>query len=539
MDIKNNRKNSLVVQGSILAAAFMIVKLIGFFYRIPLANLLGDEGSGYYSWAFQIYTFFLMVSTYGFPVAIAKLTAEKYSENKYKEAQVIFKAAMSLAFFIGLIFSAVLWFGAQPLAFYSGFPKSVYSIKALVPALFCFSLLAVLRGYFQGMNTMVPTAISQVIEQIFNVTFSLILAAVLVHKGVEYGAAGSTIGTGIGALSALLFLAFIYRAARRKIIRKNLSFDHHTYQKKSIFHYWKIILWLAFPIMLSSIIINFMGILDSFMIQKSYIFSGHTPKEAAQFFGLYAMKNQLLLGLAITVAAALSTASIPGLAASVIKGDKLAVQHKITTALRVTLLTGIPATVGIFVLAGPILTMLFGGPHIEMATLLLQFTSLTIVFYGISTVCIGLIQGLGRLKQQIIIALICLVVKVVTNALFMFVFDFQLYGMILSNTIYGLLNAYLSIRVVSSYMPIKLNLQKAFVLPTIASLLMGIICYIMYNVIGGISGSNTLATIMAILISLLVFGITLLKLKGISEEEIRSFPKGHIIMRYLRRFGLI
>lgn len=541
MDVTNKRSksNSLVVQGSILAAAFMVVKLIGFFYRIPLANLLGEEGSGYYNSAFQIYTFFLMVSTYGFPAAISKLTAEKYSEKKYKEAQVIFKAALSLAFIMGVVFSSILWFGASPIATFSGVPKSFYAIRALVPALFFFCLLSVLRGYFQGMNTMVPTAISQVIEQIFNVVFSLILAATLVKKGVEFGASGSTIGTGIGALAALLFLYFIYRVASHKTIQKKLSHDHHHYPKKSIYHYWKVILLLAFPMVLGTIIINLTAVVDTFMIQRAFIFRGNTSEITAKLFGLYSMKNQLLINLPVTIAAALSTASIPGLAACVVRGENLSIQHKINTAIRATLLTVIPATVGMFVLANPILNMLFGGENLEIATVLLKLSTFSIIFFGISTVSIGLIQGLGKLKEQIIIALICLVVKVVFNALFLYVFNFQLYGAVLSNTIYAIVNAYLSIRVIRQYVPIKIDLQNTLLIPSISALFMGVICYIMYNIVGFISKSNTLATLISIILSLFAFGIVMLKLKGISYEEISGFPKGHKIVRFLRKFGLI
>ncbi|MBC7959301.1 MAG: polysaccharide biosynthesis protein [Vallitaleaceae bacterium] len=541
MDVikKKSRTNSLVVQGGVLAIAFIFVRLIGFFYRIPLANLLTDEGSGYYNNSFVIYTFFLMVSTYGFPNAISKLTAEKHAQKKYKEAQVIFKSALSLALLLGVVFSIILWFGAKELAILSGTPKSFYSIRALAPALFCFSLLSVFRGYFQGMNTMVPTAISQVIEQIFNAVFSLILAAILVKKGVEYGASGSTIGTGIGALSAFLFLAFVYKAASHTIIRKNLKLDQQKFSKKSIFHYWKIILWLAFPMVLGTIIMNLTNVIDMFMFQRALLFKGLTSAKAAELYGFYTMKNQILINLPVAVAAALSTASIPGLSASVINNEVKAIEHKINTALRATLLTMIPAAVGLFVLAYPILTMLFKGDHLDLAAKLLQLSTLSAVFFGISTVCIGLIQGLGKLKQQVYISLIALVVKVLFNFVFFYLFDLRLYGAIFSNTIYAIFSAYLSIRVIKQVVKIKIDFKRTIAIPALASVFMGIVCYVMYYVVGGISGSNTLATLMAIFMSFLAFGFLMIKLGGISENEILAFPKGAGLVAILRKFGLL
>lgn len=536
---KNNKLNNLVIQSSILVFASIIVRLIGFFYRIPITNLLHDEGSGYYANAFTIYTFLLMISTYGFPSTISKLTAEKYAQKKYKEAQYIFKSALSLALILGIVFSAILWFGAKPIAVFSGSAKSYYAIRAIAPALFCFAILSVLRGYFQGMQTMVPTAVSQIIEQIFNAAFSLILAAIFMKKGVEYGASGSSLGTGIGAFSALLFLLFIYQAARKRVIRKNIRSDRNIYQKKSVFFYWKTVIWLAVPMVLGSVIMNFTNVMDVFMFQRALLYHGLATEEVAKYYGLYSMKILLIINLPVSVAAAFSTASLPGLSASVVKKELKSLQHKISTAIRAVLLIAIPAAVGLLVLAEPIINMLFRSESQEATAIYLQLSTLSVIFLGISTVSIGLIQGLGKLKKQVFIAAIAFGIKVLLNIILLYVIDLRIYGAIISNTIYAFIAAYLSLKVINEAIAIKINIKKTITIPIIASGFMGIVGFLIYDIFGFITRSNTISTLLAIMFSLLTYGVIMIKLKGIEEEEIINMPKGLKISKLLKKIGLL
>lgn len=534
------RKNSLVLQGSILAIAALIVRLIGFFYRIPLVDILLDEGNGYYTSAFIIYTFFLMVSTYGFPAAISKMTSEKFAEKRYREAHNIFRSALFLAILLGSMFSLVLWFGSDTLAIISGGSKnSSLAIQATVPALFFFSILSVYRGYFQGMNTMVPTAISQIFEQIFNAGFSLLLAILLVKKGLAYGAAGSVLGTGIGALSALLFIMFIYSITHRKIIKKNLLKDKTNYIKKSMFRYWKQIFMVSVPIVIGTAIFNFTSVIDMFMFKRAIIFHGNTVQFAESLFGVYTTKNQLLINLPVTIAAALSMASIPSISASVIQKNIKEVRNKVESAIRATILVVIPATVGEFVMAGPIIHMLFRKGDLELATNLLQIASISIIFFGLSTVSVGLLQGLGKLRMQIWTASIALILKVIFNVLLLFVFNMNIYGAVIANNLFSIVYSLLNIYMVHRYIPLRMDFHHTIIKPLIAAIFMGITCFLMYYLLGILSVNPILATLIAIIIGIIIYSILLLKLKGISEKEIIDFPKGVKILKVLKRLRLV
>ena len=165
---KKSRKSSFVKQAAILAVAGILVRVLGFLYRVPLTNMIGDEGNGIYSAGYYIYTFFLVMSSAGLPVAISKMVSEKISVGRFSAAHKIFKVSLWVAFTIGLIFSLLMYFGAKQLCDIIGSPDSYYTILTLSPTVCIVSVMAVFRGYFQGMNTTVPTALSQVVEQIFN-----------------------------------------------------------------------------------------------------------------------------------------------------------------------------------------------------------------------------------------------------------------------------------------------------------------------------------------------------------------------------------
>ena len=208
-----------MIQGAILAAAAVIVKIIGALYRIPLTNIIGDEGNGFLGYAYEIYAMALMLSSFSLPIAVSKLVSTKMAMHQPRNAFRIFKCAMMFAVSVGAVVALAIFLGADMISRHlMESPLSVYTLKVLAPALFIVAVLGVMRGYFQGMGTMVPTAISQVLEQIINATVNIVGASIMIKVGMAaakkqdnpllepaYGAAGGTAGTATGALVALLF----------------------------------------------------------------------------------------------------------------------------------------------------------------------------------------------------------------------------------------------------------------------------------------------------------------------------------------------
>ena len=209
--------SNFLVQGSILAIASIVSRIIGLLYRIPMTNIIGDTGNSYYSAAFEIYNILLIISAYSLPLAVSKLVSARVSKGQRKNAYRIVKGALLLATGTGLTASLILFFGASFFTNMLNTPLSIFALKVLAPTILVVAVLGVLRGFFQGLGTMMPSAISQIIEQIVNAIVSIAAAyilygygarigAVLGNKekyGSAYGAAGGTLGTNMGAVFAL------------------------------------------------------------------------------------------------------------------------------------------------------------------------------------------------------------------------------------------------------------------------------------------------------------------------------------------------
>ena len=208
-----------MMQGAILGVSSIIVRMIGILYRVPLNNILGEKGVAYYGMAFEVYSFLLLLSSYSLPLAVSKMVSKRVTLREYKNTRRIFGFALGFAVCIGLVAFAVTYFGSDFFARLLNFPQSAIALRTLSFGLIIMSVLGVMRGYFQGLGTMVPTALSNILEQIVNAAVSLIAAsafykAALVATTHKYsfpnvpeamGASGGTLGTVCGAGSALVF----------------------------------------------------------------------------------------------------------------------------------------------------------------------------------------------------------------------------------------------------------------------------------------------------------------------------------------------
>ncbi|MFR8015338.1 MAG: oligosaccharide flippase family protein [Clostridiaceae bacterium] len=228
---KKKKESNFVVQGSILAVASIVVRIIGIAYRIPMINIIGDEGMGYYGTAFNVYNIALLLSSYSLPLAVSKMVSARLAGKQYRNASRILRAALCYATIVGAFAAAVIWFGADFFAKDVFFmPYAAFALRTLAPTVWIMAYLGVFRGYFQGQGTMVPTAFSQVFEQIVNAIVSVAAGSFLFNEALKtevlknqtgdgysnaWGAAGGTIGTGAGAFTALISCCFYLQPAQR------------------------------------------------------------------------------------------------------------------------------------------------------------------------------------------------------------------------------------------------------------------------------------------------------------------------------------
>ncbi|MCT4596308.1 MAG: polysaccharide biosynthesis protein [Vallitalea sp.] len=535
---KKKRGSNLAVQGAILATAGIIVKLIGVAYRIPLINTIGEEGIGCYSKAFVIYAFALMISSYGLPTAVSKLVSARIAEKKYKEAHKVFLTALSIAFIIGIISAGIMFFFSKGLANLIYSENSEYAIKALSPTLFIFSIMAVFRGYFQGMNTMIPTALSQIVEQVFNAIFSIVMASILVVQGYEYGAAGGTLGTGIGALAGLITLIGIYLMSR-KLIKNRVKKDIHYNKDITSLSLGKVIILTSVPIIMGSAVFHFTNFVDMFMFSDAMRFHGYTQDVSDAMYGMLDGKYKTIVTLPISIASALAAASIPSITTSIVQNDRKQIKRKINIAIRFTMLIAIPSGVGIFVLSRPIILMLFGSSNIQLLSNMLKVGSLSVIFFALSTISIGILQGMDKLRIPVISAAKSLFIKVLFNILLLYIFDTNLYGAVITNIIFAFASSSFNLRAIKKYAHIKFDIKKTYIIPLLSATIMGGICYLTYYIFNLITKSNIIATFVSIIAAVIVYIIVLIQLKGIDKDELLSMPKGNKIVSLLTKLKLL
>ncbi|MEE1517548.1 MAG: polysaccharide biosynthesis protein [Lachnospiraceae bacterium] len=542
----SKNKTNFLVQGSILAVAGILVRVIGIIYRVPVQNILGQEGTTYYGAAYDVYSLFLLISSMSMPLAVSKIVSMKLAKNQIKNAYRAFIGALVVGFAIGLVVSGVIFYGADFFAEMWGYPSAVYAIKVLAPVLLIMSVLGVLRGFFQGMGTMMPTAISQILEQVANAIVSIVGAMFLFKLGRDagqsaaLGAAGSTLGTLVGAVVAFLFLVIVYMMyvpVLRRQLSRNRMVEPEPYKDLS-----KELMLTILPVLLSTTVYNFSSILDSGVFGNicSRVFD-MAEKEYSALYGIYSGSYKLLTTAPIAIASALSSAIVPSIIRSLTAGDKRTTIKKIESSMRLTMIIAIPAGMGLSVLGGPILKLLFRiePEYMDYASKLMILSVVTVIVFAMSTISNAVLQGINRMKTPIFNALIGMIIHYIALVLMLIVFKPNLYAVVIGDIIFGLAVCILNAISIYKYIGYKQEIFMTFILPLIASAIMGAITFGVYKISYMVVNINAVACMLAIFVAIVAYALSLLLIHGISEEEVLMLPKGEKIVSLLKRFSLM
>ncbi|MBQ3912326.1 MAG: polysaccharide biosynthesis protein [Lachnospiraceae bacterium] len=537
------RKNDYLLQGGILAIAGLITRFIGLVYRIPLTRIVGTEGMAYYNTAYEIYNIALLVSTYSVPVAVSKLIADRDSRGQYLNSHRIFRVGMALSSGIGLSVSLLLFIFAKDLAYFMKWPSAAIPLRVLAPTIFVFSIMGIIRGLFQGKRTMVPTAFSQIIEQIFNAIFSIVAALLLIraHKdsaeAAAYGAAGGTTGTLVGAVFGLIFLVFIYSINSEYFTRKCLK--DHTGIRESDKDIAKMILLTMLPIILSQTIYQLSGILDNYMFSRILFGKGMEEAEKAILYEAYSNKYKWLYNLPVAIASAFGVSIVPTLSATYKSNDLDSVRTKVASSIKVNMIVAIPSAVGLTFLGGPILLLLFNRPDDLLSGKLMTLGGIAVVFFALSTLTNGILQGIDRLSLPVIHSAISLAVHIVLVIVLVGPLNFGAYGLVIGNVTYGLLVCILNWISIGDILEYRQEIRTTFLTPLAASLIMGLISFGIFKGLNLLTHSNNVSVIIAIIVAIPVYFAALLLLKGVSEEELKGFPKGALLVSAAKKMRLL
>ena len=553
-NVKEKKKDSknYLVQGSILAAASIIAKLIGMVYRFPLTNILGNEGNSYYSTANEIYNIVLMISSFGLPLAVSKLVSERLHKGEYKNAHKVFLCAMRFAVISGGALALLTYIFAGVITkYFLSYELAVYGLRVLAPAIFIFAIVGTFRGYFQGYSNMVPTAVSQVIEQIVNAIVTVVCAGIMYSYGMSlaaengndslgpaWGAAGGTFGTVASITVAMLFMMFVY-TTQKSAIRRQMRRDHSGKTESSKAIYRTMMLTIV-PIVLSTLIYNISNVADQGIFNKVLLGQGYTQSQYGTIWGIYSGQFRVLMNVPLSLASCLAPSVVPSLTAAMANHNKHEAKQKIRTSIRFTMIITIPCAAGMAALAKPILTMLY--PNLEngraLAVGIMQVGALMIILYALSTLTTGILQGLGKLQTPLINNSIALVLHFILLYVLLTVFNLNIYAVVYANIFFAFVVCVLNAVAINRFLGYRQEWYKTFIVPSIVSIIMGAAAYIIYSVFHVFAG-NTISTIMGILAGVFVYGIGMISFRGITAEELAMFPKGHVLIKLLRRAGLL
>lgn len=549
MVAKQKKNNSFLMQGMILAVAGIITRIIGIVYRIPVASILGTEGQGFYATAFSIYNIALLLTSYSLPLAVSKLISARVSKGERKNAMRIFKGALWFAFIVGSAVACIVFFFSDFIAkTIMSMAPSAYALRVLAPGLLIVAVMGVLRGFFQGMGTMMPTAISQILEQIVNAVVSIIGASYLLEMGKKaaekanndsvayaYGAAGGTLGTVCGALFGLLFLLFVMKIYS-PTIKKQLKRDHSK-KRESYREIYMILLMTIAPVILSTAIYNISETIDIGMFGSIMAAQGHSLKERSDLLGRFSSHYNVLINIPLAVANALGASLIPSLTAAVAVGNKKQIHSKIAMAIRFSMMIAIPSFVGFLVLANPILALLFNG-NIDISANMLRLGAITVVFYCMSTVTNAILQGLNKMTIPVKHGAISLGIHLVGLLIMLVIFKMGIYAVVASNIIFSLSMCILNARSLKHDAGYRQEVKNTFLIPSIASIVMGGAAFVIYFLCNLVISQN-IAVIIALIVAVLIYAVSLLKLGGLSSEEILALPKGSTLLSLFRKLHLV
>ena len=552
--MKKESKNNFILQAGIMAAAGIIVRIIGILYRSPLVAIIGDEGNGYYNTAYNIYTIILLVSSYSIPSAISKVMAARLGLGQYKNAHRLFIGSLVYVLIVGGLASLFCFTCADRLVGHN----SAMVLRVFSPTIFFSGFLGCLRGYFQAHKSLVETSVSQIIEQILNAIVSITAAYFLMASVVDgtdtvraiYGAIGSALGTGSGVVIALIFVFAVY-LHRRQNIMKSIKEDEHA-EVLSAFQTAKILISMVTPIVLSTCIYN-LSTASNLKIYQTITqkYQGMDEATSTTLYGLFSGKAMQIINIPVAIATAMSSALIPVISSSYERKEYDVTRMRMASAIRVTMLIAIPACVGLFVLSHPVTMLLYPQKaSLDTVSLLIKVLAIAVVLYCLSTLSNGMLQGTGFVNRPVVHAAIALVIQALLLVFMLFKTDLGLYSLCLANVIYSLLMCIMNGRSLRTKLGYKQEVTKTFILPFVCALIMGVIAWAI-NLLGrnaylNLFGAdelnwyaNTVILAVDLLLSVFIYGVLLIKLKALDEESIAELPKGKTLIRIFKRMRLL
>ena len=535
---KKLKKTSFLKNVVVLLVAHIFIKIIGVINKIYLTNKqgFGDEGNAIYSSAFQIYALFLTISSMGIPNAVSKIVSERLAVGDSKGAHKTFKIAIIAFGLLGFALSLFLFLFAETMAEqWLQIPEAKLSLLALSPAIFFTSITAVIKGYFNGRENLNIGANSQTIEQIFRTILTITLIEFIAQTtgfDTRVMAGGAAVATTLSEIICFVYLYKYYTSVKREIaneIRRSVNYKYKGIRKTI-----KEILTVSVPMSIGPIISGINRNIDSLTIIRG-LKKFMSETEAKLEYGILCGKIDTLVSFPLSFNSAFTSTLIPVVSSAKASNDFSGANSKIRFSMLISVLIGIPSTVGMIVFAKPILELLF--PNQPSGELLLQISSVSITFIMLNQNINSILHGLGKTMVPTVILVFGSAIKLLLNTILVqinpneFIFGGTA-GAALSTVVSHIFTCTLSMFMVKKYVNIQFGL-KDFMKPILATLMMGICTIFAYNKLLCII-SEKVCILLTLLIAITIYFLFILVLKVFSEDEIKKIPFGSAIYNVLK-----
>lgn len=528
-----------------LATGVIIVKLIGALYKIPLANILDEEGFGYFNTAYNIYNILLMISTAGLPVALSKTISEANALGRYNQVNRVFRVALTTFLVLGSLSTLIMFCGARAITQAIGSPDSMASVRALAPAALFVCSMAAFRGYFQGHGDMAPTSTSQVIEALFKLILGLALAYMLAKQSIALASAGAILGVTIGTVIALVYLLFVFSRRRER----RPSDDTPDSSRRIL----GTLVAIAVPITIGSSVTNIVYLIDNGLILNQLQNAlGMTQEQADAMYGIYSAAGTLY-SLPSSLMIPFTASILPAVSACRSRRDKLGASKVSESAMRIGMLLALPAGLGLTALAYPITAMLYPRYDNAVAGGCLTWLGLASIFVCIMLLSNAILQAHGIVNLPVAIAAIGGVIKLGVNYVLVGIESINVVGAAVGTLCCFGVVACLDLFVIHRVVPTPPRMGRIFVKPLIASVLMAAATWAFHGLLAKVVGmiplfqsvdeagavvglsrlGNAAATLGGIGVGIIIYVVLIVALKAISKDDLALMPKGDKLAKLL------
>ncbi len=537
--LAKNRTNLFFSGVVILTVANLLVKAIGLLYKIPLQNLIGDEGMGYFNAAYRIYTMFYMVSTAGLPVAVSLMISESRAKGNRREVKEIFKSAVILFLIIGTAGTSIMFFGSKILAAVIKMDASYLCMMAISPTLLFICICSAVRGYFQGYQNMLPTAVSEVLEALGKLVLGMLFATFAIKQNYDLPvvAAFAILGLTIGVFAGSFYIVM------HRVFFKSEEFDAEFEEDcnalvRSKGKIMRSLLKIAIPITLSSSVMSVADAVDVVVISRQLQSLGFTEEIAAQYYGNYTTLCVPLFNLPPVLIYPISYSIVPYISSALAENNIKKAKDVMTSSLKIAALLAIPSALGLSAMSKPILSLIFSNEaSVEMATPLLSVLALSVFFLGMLSVSNALLQA-NKFERLPIVSMVAgAVVKLLSSYFLIGNKNIGMYGAPIGTFLCYLTITVLNFIFLAKKVGLLPDFTQVFFKPFLASVPAVLSAWLTYQLLQGFH--DKVATLVAIVIAVIVYLIAVFLFKLIKKEEVLMIPKGNKIYGLLHKLKLM